>query len=105
MCNWEVRSVFTRPFAVGYSLHSSLDSHSSHPTLDGVNLFLDVNPGNYKVVLTGKSVALAAYFASLVLVLGIMIYAGNGRLSSFFESSGKTLHKKFSLFSAERGDP
>ncbi len=83
--------VFTRPFAIGYSLHSSLDSYLSHPTLDGVNLFLYVNSGNYTVVLAEKSVALAAYFASMVLILGIMIYAGNGKTELFLRKLRKDL--------------
>ena len=96
--------VFTRPFALGYSLHSSLSSYSSHPTLDGVNLFLAVNPGRYRVALEGTTVAQVAYLASLGLILGIIISAGFSRLNSSFALVQKILHKKFNPLASDRGD-
>jgi len=76
--------VFTRPFALGYSLHSSPKSYSSHPTLDGVNLFLDVTPGMYTVSLQGTSVARIAYFTTLGFILGILADTSRASIKVLF---------------------
>ncbi len=67
--------VFTRPFTPGYSLTSSLKSFSPRQTLDGLNLFLDVSPGDYAISFSQIGYALTGYLVSLGIILGVVVGA------------------------------
>jgi len=82
--------MFTRPFALGYELRSSRNSFSSHPTLDGMTIFLDVLPGDYTISIPGTSIARIAYLASLGFILGIIADTRRNTIGALL----RTLKKK-----------
>ncbi len=60
-------------FVLGFSLTSNSHSYSPTPTVDGLNMFLNVAPGSYQVRFPSYTGIVVSYVVSLSFASGIII--------------------------------
>ena len=65
--------VYSRMFVPGFSLTSNSHSYSPTPTVDGLNVFLNVAPGSYQVRFPSYTGIVVSYVVSLSFASGIII--------------------------------
>ena len=65
--------VYSRMFVPGFSLTSNSHSYSPTPTVDGLNMFLNVAPGSYQVKFPSYAGIVVSYVVSLSFASGIII--------------------------------
>jgi hypothetical protein len=65
--------VFANTFAPGYALTDGKRTFDSVPTIEGMNLFENVTPGNYRIVFSHLQVIQGAYSVSVALSLILVV--------------------------------
>lgn len=80
--------VYARPFARGYALMSISNSFAPSATIDGLNMFEGVSPGNYSISIPMLTPDVVAYLATIGLIAGIIIGEYFDSLKTLLERHG-----------------
>jgi hypothetical protein len=86
--------VYARLFARGYTLKGRDQAYLPNPTVDGMNVFLGVNPGRYDLSFTALGTIQLTYLTSLFLVLGIISLAVEPSFIKRLRRSGILLRRR-----------
>src|SRR6266480_1292780 len=87
--------IYSRMFDLGYAVTDNKGPHSPIPTLDGMNLFVGVGPGNHNVVISTFVQLTIGYLIALVINACILILVFRRRIETIIRSGVNPLtHEK-----------